>query len=146
MKAGEWNYEVFWKEGVSQIQEEISEQEFLMWIRNMEYLASNDSQIVIGVPSTFYKDQVSQRYLRRIEAKLFELSGHKIALTFKIQQKEPEKPEKGSDRQRGDPSGREAPQGRDQPAGREAPQGRDQPAGRPKASPAPRKGRRPQGP
>ena len=139
MKAGEWNYEVFWKEGVSQIQEEISEQEFLMWIRNMEYLASNDSQIVIGVPSTFYKDQVSQRYLRRIEAKLFELSGHKIALTFKIQQKEPEKPEKGSDRQRGDPSGREAPQGRDPPGGR------DQPAERPKASPAPRKGRRPQG-
>ena len=128
MKAGEWNYEVFWKEGVSQIQEEISEQEFLMWIRNMEYLASNDSQIVIGVPSTFYKDQVSQRYLRRIEAKLFELSGHKIALTFQIQQKEPEKPEKGSDRP--------------QAAGREA---RDQPAERPKASPAPRKGRRPQG-
>ncbi len=128
MKAGEWNYEVFWKEGVSQIQEEISEQEFLMWFRNMEYLASNDSQIVIGVPSTFYKDQVSQRYLRRIEAKLFELSGHKIALTFKIQQKEPEKPEKGPDRQRGDP-----------PAGREPPQER------PKASPAPRKGRRPQG-
>jgi len=31
MKAGEWSYEVFWKEGVSQIQEEISEQEFLMW-------------------------------------------------------------------------------------------------------------------
>src|SRR3972149_4169197 len=129
MKAGEWSYEVFWKEALVQIQEEISEQEFLMWFRNMEYLASNDSQIDIGVPSTFYKDQVSQRYLRRIEAKLFELSGHKIALTFKIQQKEPEKAEKASDRQRGD-----------QPAER-----RDQPVERPKAAPAPRKGRRPQG-
>jgi chromosomal replication initiator protein len=125
MKSGEWNYEVFWKEAINQIQEEISEQEFLMWFRNMDYLASNDSQIVVGVPSTFYKDQMSQRYLRRIEAKLFELSGHKIALTFKIQQKEAEKPEKSekaTDRQRV-----------------------DQAAERQKAPAASRKGRRPQG-
>ncbi len=88
MKTGEWNYEVFWKEALSQIQEEISEQEFLMWFRNMEYLGSSDSQILLGVPSTFYKDQVNQRYMRRIEAKLFELSGHKISIAFKIQQKE----------------------------------------------------------
>jgi chromosomal replication initiator protein len=127
MKAGEWDYEVFWKEAVSQIQEEISEQEFLMWFRNMEYLSSSDSQVLVGVPSTFYKDQMNQRYLRRIEAKLFELSGHKIAISFKIQQKE-------------------APERRDQPAAprAEAPERRDGTAERAKLS-APRKGRRPQG-
>jgi chromosomal replication initiator protein len=96
MKAGEWNYEVFWKEAINQIQEQISEQEFLMWFRNMEYLASNDSQIIAAVPSTFYKDQVTQRYLRKIEAKLFELSGHKIALAFKIQQRQAAEPSQRS--------------------------------------------------
>jgi len=92
MKTGEWDYEVFWKEAIKQIQEETSEQEFLMWFRNMQYLASNDSQIVVAVPSTFYKDQVGQRYQRLIEGKVFELSGHKIAIAFKIQQKQPDKP------------------------------------------------------
>jgi chromosomal replication initiator protein len=91
MKESEWNYEVFWKETIKQIQEEVSEQEFLMWFRNMDYLSSSDSQIAVGVPSTFYKDQVSQRFQQRIEDKLFELSGHRIALTFQIQQKEPSK-------------------------------------------------------
>jgi chromosomal replication initiator protein len=127
MKTGEWDYEVFWKEAVSQIQEEISEQEFLMWFRNMEYLGSGDSQVLVGVPSTFYKDQMNQRYLRRIEAKLFELSGHKIAISFKIQQKE-------------------APERRDQPAEprAEAPERRDGTAERAKLS-GTRKSRRPQG-
>ena len=92
MKTGEWDYEVFWKEAIKQIQEEVSEQEFLMWFRNMQYLASNDSQIVVAVPSTFYKDQVGQRYQRLLEGKVFELSGHKIAIAFNIQQKPPEKP------------------------------------------------------
>jgi chromosomal replication initiator protein len=124
MKAGDWNYEIFWKEAMNQLQEEISEQEFLMWFRNMEYLASNDSQIVVSVPSTFYKDQVNQRYLRKIESKLFELSGHKIALVFNIQQKEAAK----------------AAERVDYPAERI-----NHPAERQKASPAPRKGKRPQG-
>ena len=88
MKDTEWNYEVFWKEAIKQIQDALSEQEFLMWFRNMEYLSSSDSQIAVAVPSTFYKDQVSQRFQQRIEDKLFELSGHRIALSFQIQQKE----------------------------------------------------------
>jgi chromosomal replication initiator protein len=91
MKDTEWNYEVFWKEATKQIRDEVSEQEFLMWFRNMEYLSSSDSQIAVAVPSTFYKDQVSQRFQQRIEDKLFELSGHRIALSFQIQQKEPPK-------------------------------------------------------
>jgi chromosomal replication initiator protein len=88
MKDTEWNYEVFWKEAIKQIRDTVSEQEFLMWFRNMEYLSSSDSQISVAVPSTFYKDQVSQRFQQRIEDKLFELSGHRIGLSFQVQQKE----------------------------------------------------------
>ena len=57
-----WDYSVFWKETIKQIREEISEQEYLMWFNNIEYAKSNELEIVISVPSSFYKDQVIQRY------------------------------------------------------------------------------------
>ena len=85
MSDGESGYEVFWKEAVHQIGEKISEQEFLMWFRNMDYLNSGDSNIFVAVPSSFYKDQVTQRYLPTLESKLFELSGQKLDVMFKVQ-------------------------------------------------------------
>ena len=85
MSDGESGYEVFWKEAVNQISEQISEQEFLMWFRNMDYLNSGDSQIDVAVPSSFYKDQVTQRYLPTLEGKLLELSGQKLQVMFKVQ-------------------------------------------------------------
>jgi len=85
MGSVESGYELFWKETVNQIGEEISEQEFLMWFHNMEYINSGDSQIHIAVPSSFYKDQVTQRYLQTLEGKLFELSGQKLYVAFKVQ-------------------------------------------------------------
>jgi len=85
MSDGESGYEVFWKEAVNQIGEQISEQEFLMWFRNMDYLTSGDSNIFVAVPSSFYKDQVTQRYLPTLEGKLFELSGQKLQVMFKVQ-------------------------------------------------------------
>ena len=85
MSDGESGYEVFWKEAVHQIGEKISEQEFLMWFRNMDYLNSGDSHIFVAVPSSFYKDQVTQRYLPTLESTLFELSGQKLQVMFKVQ-------------------------------------------------------------
>lgn len=81
----ESGYELFWKEAVHQIGEQLSEQEFLMWFRNMDYLNCGDSQIFIAVPSSFYKDQVTQRYLPTLEDKLLELSGQKLQVAFKVQ-------------------------------------------------------------
>lgn len=88
MKNSTWDYQVFWKETLKQIQVDINKQEFLMWFNNMEYLGSKDSHIVVGVPSTFYKDQVRQRFQSTIEEKLYDLSGQNISILFKIQKKE----------------------------------------------------------
>ena len=84
MKSGQWNYEVFWKETLHQMQERISEQEYLMWFRNLEYRSSEESQITVGVPSSFYKDQVRQRYLGTLEEILRELSGQKIRVNLDV--------------------------------------------------------------
>lgn len=84
MDSSTWDYNIFWKEVLNQIKEELSEQEFFMWFNSIEYESSSESQIVLRVPSSFYKDQVKQRYLSLIETKLFNLTGIKISTTFKV--------------------------------------------------------------
>ncbi len=91
MKSGQWNYEVFWKEALHQVQERISEQEYLMWFRNMEYRSSEESQITVSVPSSFYKDQVRQRYLGTLEEILRELSGQKFRVNLDVRPVEAQK-------------------------------------------------------
>ncbi len=78
-----WDYSIFWKEALSQFKNELSEQEFAMWF-NMEYESSGEGCIQVSVPSAFYRDQVKQRYLNRIENRVFELSGQHISLNFEV--------------------------------------------------------------
>jgi chromosomal replication initiator protein len=82
MSSDSWN--IFWDEAMKQIRAELSEQEFSMWFNRMEYSYSRDSEIVVTVPSSFYRDQVRQRYLPMIEQKLHELSGTDLALDFEV--------------------------------------------------------------
>ncbi len=84
METCNWDYAIFWKEAINQIQNSITDQEFQMWFNNMNYIESREAQIIISVPSSFYKDQVTQRYLSVIEGKLMELSGQKISIEFII--------------------------------------------------------------
>ncbi len=86
MSSTVWDYSVFWKETLNQLRQEVSEQEWVMWFNNIAYESSTESGIVVTVPSLFYRDQVVQRYLSLIEAKLESLSGHPLALTFSISQ------------------------------------------------------------
>ena len=81
------SYEAFWKQALKEIAGDISEQEFATWFRGLDYSASGDSQITLSVPSSFVKDQISQRYLTRIEEKLAELAGHEVSVKFSIQKK-----------------------------------------------------------
>jgi chromosomal replication initiator protein len=78
-----WDYNDFWKEALSQIRLEIGEQEFLMWF-NLEYVSSTETTLIISVPSAFYRDQVSHRYLYLIESKLHELTGKQLKIVFEV--------------------------------------------------------------
>ncbi|MDR1747838.1 MAG: chromosomal replication initiator protein DnaA [Spirochaetaceae bacterium] len=76
-----WNYSIFWKEAKNQFKTELNEQEFTMWF-NMEYHSSSESSIILSVPSSFYRDQIKQRYQSKIENKLQELSGQPLNIEF----------------------------------------------------------------
>jgi len=87
METGKRSYEAFWKQAVKDLAEDISEQEFGTWFRGIEFASSGDSQITLSVPSSFIKDQISQRYLPKIEEKLAFLSGQDLKVKFSIQKK-----------------------------------------------------------
>lgn len=84
MSSNKWDYQVFWKEAISQIKHDLTDQEYIMWFKSMEYAGSEESQIILSVPSYFYKDQVKKRYQKSIEEKLQELSGQKIDIDYTI--------------------------------------------------------------
>ena len=85
MNSADWDYSLFWKEALQQIRHDLSEQEFMMWFKNLRYESSKQDFIILAVPSIFYRDQVKQRYQRRIEEKLHELSGSHIGIDYIIQ-------------------------------------------------------------
>jgi chromosomal replication initiator protein len=84
------DYNIIWKETMNQIQEELGEQEFAMWF-NLEYLDASENELTIGVPSTFYQDQVRQRYQVYIEKKIRELIGKNLAINLVVNVRSTEK-------------------------------------------------------
>ncbi|POR05368.1 chromosomal replication initiation protein DnaA [Alkalispirochaeta sphaeroplastigenens] len=75
---------VFWDEALKIIQQQISEQEYVMWFQQIEYTESDEDSITVTVPSSFYRDQVKQRYLDLIMKTLRELSGRSFQIHFSI--------------------------------------------------------------
>ena len=84
MNEGEWDYVDCWNETLRQFQHELTEQEYLMWFKNINYDKSEESQLYLSVPSSFYKDQITRRYLKKLENKIFELLGNKVTINFTI--------------------------------------------------------------
>ena len=87
MESGRKNYETFWKQALADLEEDVSEQEYATWLRGMEFVAGGDSQVTVSVPSSFVKDQITQRYLPRITEKLTELAGHELTVKISVQKK-----------------------------------------------------------
>jgi chromosomal replication initiator protein len=82
--ASVWDYEVFWTEAVAHLRSAITEQEYQTWFSGMSYAGADDSQVRLYVPSSFYRDQVNQRYRSQLEESLFELSGQHLKVTFEL--------------------------------------------------------------
>ena len=82
--ADHWDYEAFWDEARERIRDTITRQEFDTWFANMTYHGAQQGIIELGVPSTFYRDQVAQRFQPALEQALFELSALHLKLAYVI--------------------------------------------------------------
>jgi chromosomal replication initiator protein len=79
-----WDYRVFWDETINTIRQRITEQEYTMWFSRMAYVRAERDLICVSVPSSFYRDQVKQRYLNEIQSTFEELSGAHVLIDFEI--------------------------------------------------------------
>ena len=82
-----WDWSSFWTETLNQIKDTITEQEWVMWLSNLEYISGTETTITISVPSSFYKDQVSQRYGNIISETLENICGRTLSLEFSVSSK-----------------------------------------------------------
>jgi len=82
----EWNYDIFWKEALKQIREKISEIDNSMWFKNIRYYGSGKNKIILSVPSTFYKEQVTQKFSALILSTISELTGSVMEVEFIVKQ------------------------------------------------------------
>ncbi len=78
------NYSIFWKETLIIIRSEISEQEYFTWFNRLAYESSKLNEIIFSVPSKFIQDQIRQRYLKKINGILNEITGTEIKISFVI--------------------------------------------------------------
>ncbi|MEL3901839.1 MAG: chromosomal replication initiator protein DnaA [Treponema phagedenis] len=77
-------YEIFWKETLKQLKEELNQGEFNMWFIQIDFNSSSDDSIEISVPSDFFRKEFSQKYQKKLENKFLEISGHEISLQYVI--------------------------------------------------------------
>jgi len=80
----DWDYEVFWNETMNQLRAESGEQEYNIWFSNLEYLKGGENCVYIKAPSTFYRDQVKNRYQNAIISRLSALIGRNLDLNFEV--------------------------------------------------------------
>jgi chromosomal replication initiator protein len=89
-----WDWSDFWTETLNQMRQNITEQEWVMWFSSLNYSSGTEKSMEIAVPSSFYKDQISQRYGTLISQTVENITGRHLNIQFEISTKELKKPEK----------------------------------------------------
>lgn len=89
-----WDWSDFWTETLNQMRQNITEQEWVMWFSSLAYSSGTESSMQIAVPSSFYKDQISQRYGGLISQTVENITGRSLEIQFNVAAKQQTKPEK----------------------------------------------------
>lgn len=84
------DFKVFWDESIRIIKEkDISIEEYNLWFEKLDFFNYENDVISVKVPSKFYRDQVSQRYLPIIQSRIAELTGSSnLKIVFIIEKKD----------------------------------------------------------
>ena len=77
-------YKLFWDETVRIIRQTITPEEFNMWFDPIAYSSSEKGKIELKVPSEFFRDQVTDKYLGLMGKTFENLAGSKVSFSFVI--------------------------------------------------------------
>ncbi|MBI9107155.1 MAG: chromosomal replication initiator protein DnaA [Spirochaetales bacterium] len=93
-----WDWSDFWTETLNQMRHSITEQERVMWFSSLEYSSGTENSMQIAVPSSFCKDQISQRYGAKIADAVENITGKRLTIEFKVIAKQESQPIKQMER------------------------------------------------
>ena len=73
-----------WAEALTEIKERIGKQNFDTWIKPIRFNLKNKNEVILGVPNKFFRDWLTEHYLRQIETILTSISKYEVVVTFEI--------------------------------------------------------------
>jgi chromosomal replication initiator protein len=80
----EWDYKPFWDETINQLHTELGEGEFIIYFSNISYVGASEAGITVAIPSIFFGERLKAKYSGKIEEKLRELTGKRLALVLEV--------------------------------------------------------------
>ena len=83
----DWNYKDFWNESLTQLKNELGEEEYSIWFSKIEYLRSEEKTVYASVPSNFFLGVFGPKYLTQISDKISDLTGKKLTVTLEVHKK-----------------------------------------------------------
>jgi chromosomal replication initiator protein len=94
-----------WSEALAKIKERIGKQNFETWIRPIHFEAKKQNEFRLTVPNKFFRDWLTEHYLKQIEDILCSLAKQDVQVFLDVNQKlestkTSEKPEKQPERER----------------------------------------------
>jgi chromosomal replication initiator protein len=76
-----------WTTAVAEIKERIGKQNFETWIKPISFVSRNKNEILLEVPSKFFREWLMEHYLAQIETVLSSLAKHDVKVVFEINDK-----------------------------------------------------------
>ncbi|MBI4678897.1 MAG: chromosomal replication initiator protein DnaA [Elusimicrobia bacterium] len=73
-----------WTDAVDRIRPEVGEENVDLWLKPVEVLRLDNNVLWLKVPNRFYSDGIKERFLKKLEAALRELSGSDVSLDYEI--------------------------------------------------------------
>ena len=98
----ETQMQAIWEQILSKVQESLSESVCNKWLRPVRPISLTDQALTIGTPNDFYKEWISDRYIRFLEDAVLDTTGNKLHITIQsldlpMKEKAPKKPSKTMD-------------------------------------------------
>ena len=76
-----------WTTAVAEIKERIGKQNFETWIKPISFVSRNKNEILLDVPSKFFREWLMEHYLAEIETTLKSLAKQDVKVVFEINDK-----------------------------------------------------------
>jgi len=76
-----------WAEALTEIKDRIGKQNFDTWVKPIRFASKAKNEIVLEVPNKFFRDWLTEHYLKQIEDVLTSINRNDISVTFQINSK-----------------------------------------------------------